>query len=310
MNAVEAAGLSKRFRRTWALRDCTLTVPAGHVVALVGPNGAGKTTLLNLMVGLTAPTTGSVTVLGGEQAGSAAARSAIAFVAQDAPLYGNLSVADTLHLARNLNLRWDQRRATGRLAELGIPLNRKVGKLSGGQQAQLALTLAVARLPELIILDEPLARLDPLARHDFMASLMAAVAEDGLSVLFSSHVVAELERVADYLIVLSRGQMQMSGTVDDLIAGHCVLTGPAAEADIYSERLPVVHIRRAGVQAHLLVRMNGHAEPVPPGWTAHPVDLEELVLAYLREPGASALPGPARLPGPAAQSDTGVAMLS
>jgi ABC-2 type transport system ATP-binding protein len=294
MNAVEATGLSKRYRRTWALRDCSLAIPAGRVVALVGPNGAGKTTLLNLAVGLCQPTAGSVTLLGGTQAGSAEARSRVAFVAQDAPLYRNLSVADTLRLARDLNVRWDQARASGRLAELGIPLGRKVGKLSGGQQAQLALTVAVARLPELVILDEPLARLDPLARHDFMASLMATVAEDGLSVLFSSHVVAELERVADYLIVLSGGRLQVAGEVDELIAGHRVLTGPAAEADLYHERLAPIQARKAGTQAHLLVRIDGGAT-VPPGWTSHPVDLEELVLAYLREPDATALPGPTSL---------------
>jgi ABC-2 type transport system ATP-binding protein len=306
MNAVEAAGLSKRYRHTWrsrlawrarpawALRDCTLAIPAGRVVALVGPNGAGKTTLLNLVVGLISPTEGSVTVLDGRPAGSARARDGVAFVAQDAPLYPNLSVADTLHLARNLNLRWDQARAVSRLADLGIPLGRKVGKLSGGQQAQLALTLAVARLPELIILDEPLARLDPLARHDFMASLMAAVAEEGLSVLFSSHVVAELERVADYLIVLSHGRLQVAGEVDGLIAGHRVLTGPASETDFYSARLAPVYVRRAGTQAHLLVRMDERAT-APAGWQSSPVDLEELVLAYLREPAATALPGPVTL---------------
>ena len=289
--AVEAAGLAKRYGRTWALRDCTLAIPAGHVVALVGPNGAGKTTLLHLAVGLSAPTEGQVRVLG-RPAGSADAREGVAFVAQDAPLYPRLSVADTLHLARNLNQRWDQRRAVSRLAELGIPLDRKAGKLSGGQQAQLALTLAMARQPDLIILDEPLARLDPLARHDFMASLMATVAEDGTSLVFSSHVVAELERVADYLVVLSGGQLQMAGPVDDLLAGHCVLTGPAAEADVISQRLRPVHSDRAGAQAHLLVRRTGRA-PAPPGWLAQPVGLEELVLAYLREPAASALPGPA-----------------
>ena len=294
MNVVETSRLGKRYRGTWALRGCTLAIPAGHVVALVGPNGAGKTTLLNLAAGLTTPTEGSLTVLGGEPAGSAVARSGIAFVAQDAPLYANLSVADTLHLTRDLNLRWDQGRATARLAELGIPLPRKVGKLSGGQQAQLALTLAIARLPELVILDEPLARLDPLARHDFMGTMMGAVAEDGLSVLFSSHVVAELERVADYLIVLSRGQVQMAGQVEDLLAGHCVLTGPAAEAGIVAGRLPVVHSRRADGQAHLLVRSDAD-NAVLPGWQASPVDLEELVLCYLREPAASALPGPAAM---------------
>jgi ABC-2 type transport system ATP-binding protein len=297
VNAVEASGLSKRYRNTWALRDCTLAIPAGRVVALVGPNGAGKTTLLNLAVGLAAPTGGRVTVLGGRPAGSAEARGGVAFVAQDAPLYRNLSVADTLHLARDLNLRWDQPQALHRLAELGIPLRRKVGKLSGGQQAQLALTLAMARRPELIILDEPLASLDPLARHDFMASLMSTVAETGLSVLFSSHVVAELERVADYLVVLSRGRLQVAGPVDDLVAGHRVISGPAAETDFYIERLAPVHVNRAGAQAHLLVRANG-GDSVPPGWTSHQVSLEELVLAYLRDPAASALPGPAARPGP------------
>ncbi len=293
MNVIETSGLGRRYGRTWALRDASVAIPAGYVVALVGPNGAGKTTLLHMSVGLTMPTTGRITVLDSEPAGSPAALDQIAFVAQDAPLYKNLSVADMLHLTRNLNRSWDQQRAETRLKELGIPLDRKVGKLSGGQQAQLALTVAVARRPRLLVLDEPLASLDPLARHDFMASLMAAVAEDGLSVLFSSHVIADLERVADYLIVLSRGQVQVAGEVEALLAGHSMLTGPAAAADDITERLAVVYARRAGAVAHLLVRNNGAAEPVPSGWEAHPVGLEELVLAYLREPGAAALPGPA-----------------
>jgi ABC-2 type transport system ATP-binding protein len=294
VNVIETSGLGKRYGHTWALRECTLAIPAGHVTALVGPNGAGKTTLLHLSVGLTAPTADTATVLGGQPAGSAAALDGIAFVAQDAPLYKNLSVADMLHLTRNLNRRWDQGYAEARLAELGIPLRRKTGRLSGGQQAQLALTLALARRPRLLVLDEPLASLDPLARHDFMAAVMAAVAEDGVSVVLSSHVLAELERVADYLILVSDGRVQVAGEVDDLLACHRVLTGPAAEAGKYAERLRVVHARRAEAQAHLLVRTSGTAEPVPPGWEAHPVSLEELVLAYLREPGAAALPGPAR----------------
>ena len=292
MNVIEAAGLGKRYRRSWALRDASLAVPAGHVVALVGPNGAGKTTLLHLAVGLTAPTAGRVTVLGDVVPGTPAALDQIAFVAQDAPLYRNLSVADMLHLTRNLNRRWDQRRAEARLAELGIPLRRRVGRLSGGQQAQLALTLALARRPALLVLDEPLSSLDPLARHDFMASVMAAVAEDGVSVVLSSHVLADLERVADYLILLSAGQVQVAGEVDDLLAGHRMLAGPAEAADDVAERLAVVHVHRAGALAHLLVRSNGAVEPAPSGWESSPVGLEELVLAYLREPGAGALPGP------------------
>ena len=243
MNVVEASGLGKRYGGTWALRECSLAIPAGHVAALVGPNGAGKTTLLNLAVGLAAPSAGGVTVLGGRPAGSPAALDGIAFVAQDTPLYKNLSAADMLHLTRNLNRRFDQAYAEARLDELGIPLKRKAGRLSGGQQAQLALTLALARRPRLLVLDEPVAMLDPIARHDFMATVLTAMADDGVSVVLSSHVLAELERVADYLILLSRGRVQVAGEVDDLLASHRVLTGPAAEAGSYAER-PVVHVRR------------------------------------------------------------------
>jgi ABC-2 type transport system ATP-binding protein len=292
MNVVEAHGLGKRYGSAWALRECSLAIPAGHVVALVGPNGAGKTTLLNLLVGLAAPSAGVVTVLGGRPAGSPAALDAIAFVAQDTPVYRNLSAGDMLHMTGNLNRRFDQPFARARLAELGIPLKRRAGKLSGGQRAQLALTVALVRRPRLLVLDEPVAMLDPIARHDFMATVLAAVADDGLSVLLSSHVLAELERVADYLILLSQGRVQVAGEVDDLLASHRLLTGPAAEADRYTER-PVVHARRGGAQAHLLVRA-GAGDPVPPGWEAHPVGLEELALAYLREPDAAALPVPNR----------------
>ena len=292
MNVIETSGLGKRYGGTWALRECSLAVPAGHVAALVGPNGAGKTTLLNLAVGLATPSAGGVTVLGGQAPGSPAALDGIAFVAQDVPLYKNLPAADLLHLTRNLSRHFDQAYAETRLGELGIPLKRKAGRLSGGQQAQLALTLALARRPRLLVLDEPVAMLDPVARHDFMATVLTAAVDDGMSVLLSSHVLAELERVADYLILLSRGRVQMAGEVDSLLASHRVLTGPAGEADRYAER-PVVHVRRAEAQAHLLVRATA-ADPVPPGWESHPVGLEELALAYLREPGAAALPGPAR----------------
>ena len=292
MNVMESHGLTKSYGATTALHDCTLAIPEGHVVALVGPNGAGKSTLLNLAVGLAAPTTGELTVLGGRRAGSPAALDGIAFVAQDTPLYKNLSAGDMLHLTRNLNRHFDQTYAQSRLAELGIPLKRKAGKLSGGQQAQLALTLALARHPRLLVLDEPVAMLDPLARHDFMATVLTAAADDGMSVLLSSHVLAELERVADYLILMSRGRVQVAGEVDDLLASHCMLTGPAAEAATYAQRL-VVRGQRGEAQAHLLVRATAD-DPVSPGWEAHSVGLEELALAYLREPSAAALPGPAR----------------
>jgi ABC-2 type transport system ATP-binding protein len=292
MNVIETSALGKRYGSTWALRECTLALPSGHLAALVGPNGAGKTTLMNLVVGLAVPAAGTATVLGGQPAGSPAALDGIAFVAQDTPLYKSLSARDMLHLTRNLNRRFDQGYAEARLGELGIPLNRKAGKLSGGQQAQLALTLALARRPRLLILDEPLAMLDPLARQDFMATVLTAMTDDGVSVLLSSHALAELERVADYLVVLAGGRLRAAAPVDDLLAGHRVLTGPAAEVDRYTRELNVVQTRRGDTQAHLLVRTSGTADPVPPGWEPHPVSLEELVLAYLREPDAAQRPAP------------------
>jgi ABC-2 type transport system ATP-binding protein len=292
MNSIETSELGKRYGSTWALHACTLAVPAGRLAALVGPNGAGKTTLMNILAGLTVPTAGSATVLDDMPAGSPKALDGIAFVAQDVPLYKNLSVGDMIHLTRNLNRDFDQYYAQDRLADLAIPLKRKAAKLSGGQQAQLALTLALARRPRLLILDEPLAMLDPLARQDFMATVLTAMT-DGVSVLFSSHALAELERVADYLIVLSTGELQLAGEIDDLLARHYVLTGPAAETDRYARDLQVIQARRAEAQAHLLVRTDETTEPVPPGWEVHPVTLQELVMAYLRAT-SSKEPSPAQ----------------
>jgi ABC-2 type transport system ATP-binding protein len=294
VNVIETHALGKSYGSTRALHDCTLAIPDRHVVALVGPNGAGKTTLLNLTVGLVIPTTGEVRVLGGRHAGSLAALEAIAFVAQDAPLYKNLSAADLLHETRNLNRRFDQDYAERRLGELGIPLQRKAGRMSGGQQAQLALTLALARRPQLLVLDEPLAMLDPIARHDFMATVMTAVAEDGVSVVLSSHVLTELERVADYLVLVSHGNVQVAGEVEDLLATHRMLTGPASEAGRHAQQWNLVHASSAASLVRLLVRYDDDSHPVPPGWEARPVTLEELTMAYLRESNAAALPGPAR----------------
>jgi len=302
MNVIESNGLGKCYGRAWALRNCTLAIPAGHVVALVGPNGAGKSTLLNLTVGLAVPSSGAVTVLGGHPAGSAAALDGIAFVAQDTPLYKNMSARDLLHTTRNLNRCFDQHYAEDRLAELGIPLDRKAGEMSGGQQAQVALTLALARRPRLLLLDEPMAMLDPLARHEFMATVMTAVAEDGLSVVLSSHVLAELERVADYLVLISNGRVQVAGEVAELLAAHALLSGPVADPARHAEGWNVVNASRGATQAHLLVRRNPD-EPLPPGWEAHSLSLEELTLAYLRQPAAAALPGPTRIPPPAAPTE-------
>lgn len=212
-------------------------------------------------------------------------------MAQDTPLYNYLTVADTLRLVSNLANTWDEASARTRLDALGIPLSRKVGKLSGGQQAQVALAVALARHPRLLILDEPVAELDPLARHDFMSTLMEAVAEEGVSVVLSSHVLSELERVCDFLVLVARGKVQIAGTVDDLVTSHRVLTGPVDQADAVAAALPVVHERRAGRQTRLLVRTTNHPT-VPAGWQDDPSNLEEIVLSYLRSPEASVLPGP------------------
>jgi ABC-2 type transport system ATP-binding protein len=294
VNVIETHGLGKRYGATWALRDCMLAIPEGHLTALVGPNGAGKTTLLNLVVGLTDPSSGTVSVLGGRPAGSLAALDGIAFFAQDAPLYKNLSAVDLLHETRNLNRRFDQDYAEGRLRELGIPLKRKAGQMSGGQQAQLALTLALARRPQLLVLDEPMASLDPLARNEFMATVTRAITDDGVSVMLSSHVLAELERVADHLVLVAHGNIQLAGEIDKVLASHRGLIGPASESERIVADLDVVQAASAGAQVHLLVRSDSAAWPVPPGWEAHPVTLEELTLAYLREGSAAALAGPPR----------------
>jgi ABC-2 type transport system ATP-binding protein len=295
MNVIETTGLGKRYGKAWALHDCTLAIPEGRLAALVGPNGAGKSTLMNMTVGLTLPSAGTVTVLGGMSATTPATLHDIAFMAQDAPLYKNLSAGDMLHMTRNLNWRFDDIQAKERLADLGIPLNKKAGKLSGGQQAQVALTLALARRPRLLILDEPLAALDPLARQDFMGTVMTAMADDGVSVVLSSHALADLERVADFVVVLGDGELRIAGDTEELLSQHILLTGPAADADRLASLLSPVQVKRAGAQAHLLVATGGPADEkqVPPGWEAHPVGMEELVLAYLRptRTASSAAPG-------------------
>jgi ABC-2 type transport system ATP-binding protein len=278
---LEANGLSKRYRRTWALTDCTVSIPAGHVVGLVGPNGAGKTTLLNLAVGLIGPTAGTIGVLGGVPAASQAQLARVGFLAQDSPVYQGLSVADHLRLGAHLNPGWDDKLARSRVDRLDLDPGQKAGTLSGGQRAQIALTLAVAKRPELLILDEPVASLDPLARREFLQDLMEAVAEQELSVVLSSHLVADLERVCDYLIVLLDSRVRVAGTVDELLATHHLLTGPYRDLTTLPRGLQVIAASHTDVQTTLLVRTNG--EILDSAWTVSAVGLEDLVLAYMSE---------------------------
>jgi ABC-2 type transport system ATP-binding protein len=283
--ALRTEGLGKRYGRTWGLRDCTVEIPAGSVVGLVGPNGAGKSTLLQLAVGLLEPTEGQVSVFGqASRAGTAATLAQVSYVAQDHPLYRDFSVAEMLHLGRSMNPRWDQSLAERRMAALGIPLARKVKGLSGGQQAQVSLAMALAKLAPLLVLDEPVASLDPVARLHFLQDVMAAVADTGLTVVIASHVVAELERICDWVIVITGGRVQVAGPVDDLIAGHQLLTGPRAGAEV-----PGIAVHRTDSDRHctVLVRTPMGQPSAHPAWRAGPVGFEQIVLGYLQRPADS-----------------------
>ena len=228
---IEASDLGKRYRSRWALADCTISVPAGSIVGLVGPNGAGKTTLLHLVTGLITATTGTIEVAGGRPAASQAQLERVGFVAQDAPVYAGMSIADHLRLGAHLNPRWDARLGAARIAKLGLDPRQKAGRLSGGQRAQLALTLAIAKRPQLLILDEPVASLDPLARRDFLVDLAEATAEHRMSVVLSSHLVSDLERACDYLIMLAAGHVQLAGPVTGLLTAHRLRTGAQASLE-------------------------------------------------------------------------------
>jgi ABC-2 type transport system ATP-binding protein len=282
MTAVlESSGLGKRYRQRWALSDCTLQVPAGRVTGLVGPNGAGKTTLLNLAVGLLQPSTGSITVLGGQPASSSEQLAKVGFVAQDTPTYAGLSVSDHLKLGAHMNPGWDNELARHRIEQLGLDPAQKAGKMSGGQRAQLALTLAIAKRPEVLILDEPIASLDPLARREFLQVLMEATAEQELSVVMSSHLVSDLERICDYLIVLVSSRVQVAADVDDLLASHWQLTGPRTDPAVLPASWDVISESHTDRQSTLVVRS---PEPIAEfGWTADPIGLEDLVLNYMSQ---------------------------
>ena len=308
--ALRADRLGRRYGRAWGLRDCTVDVPAGAIVGLVGPNGAGKTTLLEMIIGLLEPTEGQVSVFGQiSRAQSAATLARVGYVAQDHPLYRDFSVADMFHLGRAMNPSWDQGLAQARTDALGIPLKRKVKHLSGGQRAQVSLTMALAKRAPLLVLDEPVSSLDPVARLEFMREVMAAAAGTGLTTIIASHVVSELERLCDWLIVLTGGHVQLAGPADDLISAHRLLTVPRATPDA---ELPGLPIHRTDSDRHsTVVVRTGPARPSAqehPGWQADPVGFEQLIMAYLqRTPAAAAAGNPAQAaewPGPTSKAVT------
>jgi ABC-2 type transport system ATP-binding protein len=278
---IETEGLGKRYRKRWALTDCTLSIPAGHVVGLVGLNGAGKTTLLNLATGMLAPTAGTIEVLGGRPAAGPEQLARVGYLAQDAPVYAGLSVADHLKLGAHLNPGWDAALARRRIDQLDLDRGRKAGRLSGGQRAQLALTLALGKRPELLILDEPVASLDPLARREFLQDLMGTVAEEEVSVVLSSHLISDLERVCDYVVVLADSRVRIAGPVDELLAAHRLLSGPRRDEDTLPAGMRVVSASHTDRQSTLLVRADGPV--LDPAWTVSEVGLEDLMLAYMKQ---------------------------
>jgi ABC-2 type transport system ATP-binding protein len=282
---LRAQGLGKRYRRRWALTDCTLDIPTGRVVGLVGPNGAGKSTLLNLAVGTLTPTSGTIEVLGGRPASGAAQLAKVGYVAQDTPTYAGLSIADHLRLGAHLNPGWDGALAQARIQQLGLDPGQRAGKLSGGQRAQLALTLGVAKRPELLILDEPVASLDPLARREFLQDLMQAVAEQELSVVLSSHLVSDVDRACDYLIVLVESRVQVCGDIETLLATHFRLSGPRRDPTTLPADQQVITASHTDRQSTLLIRTE--APILDPAWTVSELTLEDLVLAYMSLPTAA-----------------------
>ncbi|KAA2264623.1 ABC transporter ATP-binding protein [Solihabitans fulvus] len=278
---LETDQLGKRYGGNWALRDCSLHLPAGRVAALVGPNGAGKSTLLHLAVGLLRPDAGTVRIFGESPYANTSILADIGFVAQDTPVYRDFSATELVTMGGKLNERWDATLARTRLAQLGIPPDKPVGRLSGGQRAQVALALALAKRPRLLLLDEPVASLDPLARREFLQSLMGSVAEAGTTVLLSSHLLADLERVCDHVIVLSTARARLSGSVDEIVDGHRQLVGPRHGGEPIRGVAEIVRASHTDRQSTLLVRTNGSIND--PAWTVHEVTLEDLILAYLAD---------------------------
>ncbi|ANN17110.1 ABC transporter ATP-binding protein [Amycolatopsis orientalis] len=278
---LHATDLAKKYGRRGkqALSEVNLTVPAGRVIGLVGPNGAGKSTLLHLACGLIEPTAGSLTVLGARPAANAAHLAKVGFVAQNTPVYGSFTVAEHLKLGAKMNPGWDQALAERRIRQVGLNPAQKAGQLSGGQRAQLALTIAAAKRPDLLIFDEPAAALDPLARRGFLRNLMEFVIELGASAVLSSHLLDDIEQVCDYLIVLCDSRVQVAGDVRDLLTGHARLVGPRGGLDRLPLGVEVIRTEHNGHYSHAIVRMDTAAGPLP--YPPEPVSLQELVLAYM-----------------------------
>jgi len=274
--------LGKRYRRKWALRSCSFALRPGVITALVGPNGAGKSTLMATAAGLLTATEGRIEITGAPVT-TTPAHPNLGYLAQDKPLYRRYRVSDMLAIGRHLNSGWDAARARRLVDQAGISLDSRVRTLSGGQRTRLALALVLARRPSVLLLDEPLADLDPLARLEVQQTLMTEVLDTGMTVLLSSHILGEIQDACEDLLLLQGGQIVLDGTLEDLLGRHRVLVGPGTQADADLGWLPttgVIEIRRSPRQTTMLLdrRMPG----LPPGWVQTDPTLDELVVAYLR----------------------------
>ncbi|HSX17370.1 MAG TPA: ABC transporter ATP-binding protein [Patescibacteria group bacterium] len=278
-NAIQTEGLGKKYGSFWALEQCNITVPVGRVSALVGPNGAGKSTLLKLLTGLSTASSGSSLIFNKPPSQTDEFLGEIGYLAQEIPLYKQLTPGDHIAMGAHLNKRWDNKLITTRLSDLGIPLDKPVGKLSGGQRAQVALALALAKKPKLLLLDEPVAALDPLARHDFLSSLAQAVSDGGLTVVMSSHLLADLERVCDHVIVVATGKTQICDDIDTVLNEHRILVGPREHASSL-DGINVIHETHTAKQSTLLVRLTKDAK-ISKHWQQHEPNVEEIILAYM-----------------------------
>ncbi|WP_372457237.1 ABC transporter ATP-binding protein [Streptomyces olivaceus] len=285
-SALEAHALGMRYRRGWALKDCSFRIPAGRVCGLVGPNGAGKTTLLSIAARVLEPTRGTLSVFGAAPGSADSGRTA--FLAQDKPLFRRFTVAETLRLGRELNPGWDQRTAEDVVRAGDVPLDARIGSLSGGLRSRVALALALGKRPDLLLLDEPMADLDPVVRQEVMGTLLAETAERGTTLLMSTHVLAELENVCDYLVVLSGGEVRLAGDVEELLSVHTVVTGAKEGEDLPASlaQHSLVESRVSGRQFTALIRSEG---PAAGRWETDSPNLEELLIAYLRSPDAAPL---------------------
>lgn len=282
--ALETVGLGKRYGRKWGLQDCSFRLPAGRVAGLVGPNGAGKSTLLRMAAGITRPSAGDVLVFGrSPRRQTVEVLRQVGYLDQERPLYRAYRVGEMLRYGERLNPNWDDAAARRYLGQLGIDVGTKVGKLSIGQQAQVALALCLAKRPELLLLDEPVAALDPVARQGLMHLLLGSVADGHTTVLLSSHALADLATVCDYVIILSASRVHIADDLDYVLASHRLLVGSRENAPPMPSGVMVVSGTTSERQIELLVRVE---EPVTdPSWRVVEPTLEEIVLAYLRDEG-------------------------